>query len=172
MQALEDLLWQSCANLLPSIIPNPNQFIRWKHPTNGLPDWTVNDNILFLNLNERDDDYGKQRNCKEVVEDGTVIRYAMRTRVWDLNCTAYGHQAYNICNTLKDGFFLPAIHNELWKNDVFLIPNLPRIQQINEVFAGQWWERWDITLNFNEKYIHKEDLGHIEQIAIGGYINR
>lgn len=173
-KALEDLLWNACRLIMgpwesvgkPALITDTGKWIRWKHPTEGMPDWTVTDNVLFLNLNERDEEYGRQRNSIEKTENGTVIRYAMRTRVWDLACTAYGPLAYDMIDRLKDGFFFPEVQRLMSPENVFLVPYLPRCQQVNEIFAGQWWERWDITLTFNERYISKTDIGHIDEVTL------
>ena len=171
---LEDTLWNACGLILgawesvgkPALITEPEKWIRWKHPTGGMPDWTVDDNVLFLNLDERDDEYAHQRNSIEKTEDGHVIRYAMRTRVWDMACTAYGPKSYDIIDRLKDGFFFPEVQRLMSPNDVFLVPLLPRCHQATEIFAGQWWERWDITLTFNEKYVSRTDLGRIDEIRL------
>ena len=164
-QALEDLLWQACSDILSDIITDTTK-IRWKFPTGGMPDWKVTDNILFLNLDEKDDAYAQQRDSIFNTVEGTVIRSAYRTRVWALYCTAYGPKSYDICNTLKDGFFEWKAEAPLWKNDVHLVPDLPRCQQVPELFAGQWWTRWDLTLTFNELYRAQDDVGHIDSVQI------
>ena len=164
-KALEDALWQACSDILSDIITDPTK-IRWKFPTGGMPDWTVKDNILFLNLDEKDDAYAQQRDSVFNTVNGTVIRSAYRTRVWSLYCTAYGPQAHEICNTLKDGFFEWKVEAPLWKQDVHLVPDLPRCKQTPEIFAGQWWTRWDLQLTFNELYKADDDVGHIDSVQI------
>ena len=164
-KALEDALWQACSDILSEMITDPTM-IRWKHPTGGMPDWKITDNILFLNLDEKDDAYAQQRDSTFDTVDGTVIRSAYRTRVWTLYCTAYGPDSYEICNRLKDGFFEWQAEAPLWKDDVHLVPDLPKCRQATDIFAGQWWERWDLTLTFNELYCAKDDVGHIDSVQI------
>lgn len=145
---------------------HPEKWIRKMYPRNGAPDWTVDDNVVFLNLDQRDDDYAKQRDSVYKSEQGTIMRYAMRTRVWDLTCNAYGPKAYDIVTALGDGVFLPEIKSFLAKSEVYLVPLIQQPVQSNEIFAGQWWERWNLTLTFNEKYVSVEDVGRIESVSI------
>ena len=100
------------------------------------------------------------------------MRYSARTRVWNVLFTIYGPNAYDIANQIKDGVFKQNIHDLLSKNSVFLIPNLPMITQANELFAGKWWNRWDLVLNFNELYeLIPDDGGRIENVSISLGIN-
>lgn len=163
---LKDLFWQMSANILSGIITNPDKYIRRAFPKEGAPDWKITDNVLFLNLTQRDDEYSRQINSTYYTENGTVIRRGARTRVWDLSFKAYGPRSFDIITTLQDGVFFITTKMLLSPNDVFLVPNIDRAIQANELFAGQWWERWDTTLTFNELYIPLEDVGHIEKVPI------
>lgn len=166
LHELEDALWDAASVILVDILPEPKSQIRWKYPTNGAPDWKISDNVLFLNLSEKVDAYAQQRDSTFSTVNGTVIRSAMRTRVWDLTCSAYGPNSYDIVNTLKNGFFIWEAEAPLWKKDIHLVPDLPICRQMMEIFAGQWWERWDLDLTFNEKYIAEDDVGHIDSAQI------
>ena len=78
----------------------------------------------------------------------------------------------SIENLLKDGFFYESVHRNLAQHDVFIVPNLPVCTRIPELFAGKWWDRWDITLRFNELYrLKPEDVGRIERVHIGAQAN-
>lgn len=163
---LKDLFWQMTANILSGIITNPDKYIRKAFPKEGAPDWKITDNVVFLNLDQRDDEYARQQNSIYSTENGTVIRRGVRTRVWDLNVKAYGPRAFDIITAMQDGVFNIDIKRLLNPQYVFLVPYLDRARQANELFAGQWWERWDTTLTFNERYIPQEDVGHIEEVPI------
>ena len=174
MASLDDVksvFWNMTAKTLKGKInekmtEHPERWIRKMYPKNGAPDWKVDDNIVFLNLDQRDDDYAKQRDSIYKSEQGTIMRHAMRTRVWDLTFNAYGPKAYDIVAAMQDGVFLPEIKSYLAKNEVYLVPLMQQPIQSNEVFAGQWWERWNLTLTFNEKYVSVEDVGRIETVSI------
>ena len=164
---VKSVFWNMSQKILKDIIKDePERWIRKMYPRNGAPDWTVDDDIVFLNASIRDDDYGKQRDSVYRAEQGTIIRHAMRTRVWDLAVNAYGPNSFDIITAMQDGVFLPEIKMYLAKNEVYLVPTIPPAVQSNEIFAGQWWERWNTTLTFNERYVSHEDVGRIESVSI------
>lgn len=163
---LKDLFWQMAANILSGIIENPDKYIRRAFPTEGAPDWKITDNIVFLNLDLRNDEYAKQWDSTYTTEDDTVIKTSTRTRVWDLSVKCYGPRAFDMATAMFDGVFSEATKNLLDPNGVFLVPNMDRCVQANELFAGQWWERWDVVLTFNEKYSVTQDVGHLEEVPI------
>ena len=169
---LQELFWGEAANITADIVKKPDKFIRWRYPEAGAPDWKISDDIMFLYLAEADDDYAKQRDSQYRAADETVYRDTARTRVWDLQVTAYGRKSYELVNLIKDGFFYDLVRRNLAKHDVFIVPNLPTCMQAPELFAGKWWDRWDITLRFNELYrLWPEDVGRIDRVQISAQAN-
>ena len=169
---LKSLFWQMTADIIGEKLINADKFIRFKYPESGQPDWKISQDIVFINLFERDEDYAKQVDSRFKTENGTVMRYMARTRVWQVLFTVYGPNAYDIANKIKDGVFRQSVHNLLSRSSVFLIPHLPSIIQVNELFAGRWWNRWDLTLHFNELYeMTPDDIGHIETVSVSTQVN-
>jgi hypothetical protein len=167
---LRKLFWKVTASIVSDTVKNPNKFVRMDYPTDGQPDWQMEDNIVFLNLMERDDQYGQQYDSEYTTsKDGTVIRHRGRTRVWELLITAYGPDAYEMANKIRDDVLTERVHALLSKNAVFLIPDVPLCRQVPELFAGRWWTRWDLVLHFNEWHeAMPEDVGHIDSAIITG----
>ena len=167
LEDLKSVFWNMAQMALKGIITeNPEKWIRKMYPTNGAPDWTVRDNIVFLNLDSRDDDYGKQRDTTYRAAIGTTLKRSRRTRVWDLTAVCYGPRAYDMATAFQDGVFTEKIRAYLGKNSVYLVPLLQNPVQSNEIFAGKWWERWNITLTFNERYDITEDVGYYDKVTI------
>ena len=164
---LKSVFWNMTQMCLKDIITEqPERWIRKMYPKDGAPDWTIDDNIVFLNLNARDDDYGKQRDSIYKTEQGTAVKKTVRTRVWDLTVNAYGPQAYEMTVAMQDGVFLQSVKRYLAQYGIYLVPLMQTQVQSSEIFAGQWWERWNITLTFNESYSTSEDAGSIETVSI------
>ena len=116
---LQELFWGEVAAITAGLIKKPDKFIRWCYPESGAPDWKISDDILFLYLSEADDDYAKQRDSMYRTDRGTVYRDTIRTRVWDLQTTAYGRRSYELVNLLKDGFFMRRCSEILHKKMCF-----------------------------------------------------
>ena len=167
LQELKSIFWNMAQMCLSDIITEyPEKWIRKMYPTNGAPDWTVKDNIVFLNLSPRDDDWSRQRDTIYKAGTGTTLKRSLRTRVWDLEVNAYGPRSYEMATAMKDGVFREKIHSYLRKQDIYLVPWMQFPVQSNEIFAGQWWERWNIQLTFNERYDITEDVGYYDKVTI------
>lgn len=163
---LRALFWQMSANILTELVSDPDKFIRRSFPTEGAPDWKITDDIVFLNISLRDDQYGRQWDSVYRTENGTVFRNMKRTRIWDLDAKCYGPKAFNLATALHDGVFSQAAKDLINPQGVFLVPYMDRCIQANEIFAGRWWERWDVRLTFNEEYEITENVGHIDEVPI------
>lgn len=173
-EELQDVFWDLCNLLVQDEVTAPaDQYIRWKYPETGQPDWKLTDNVLFLFLNERDDDYGKQMDTTWDTSGEHVIRKRSRTRIWELTLTAYGPKACEIVNRIKDGVFRRDAKELLARHSVFLVPDLPAAQNAPDLFSGKWWPRWDLVLHFNELYeLQPEDVGSIETVSVEAEVAR
>ena len=170
---LQTLFWDVTNDILGKGLKQPDKFIRFKYPQDGMPDWKITDDIIFVNLDELNDDYAKQIDSIFKSEGGSIKKYMARTRVWRVLYSIYGPNSYELANKLKDSFFTQKVHDKLSSRAVFLIPNLPTCVQVNELFAGRWWDRWDLNLNFNELYqMPVDDVGSIDNLHITTNINR
>lgn len=169
--ALEGLFWDAVAAILGEDFNSDN--IRFAYPKDGNPGWRIDEDIIFIRLFEKEDDYARQINSTYHAERGTVIKKSSRTRVWDVQFTAYGPRGCENINKIKDGVFRQDVKKILSDGGVFLIPNLPPCRRVPELFAGQWWTRWDMTLSFNELYrLPDEDVGRVESVSIRTNYNR
>lgn len=168
---LEDLFAEMVTTILKDQVASDN--IRISYPTNGQSSWAIDENVVFIRLFEKEDEYAKQLDSTYISYNDTIIKKSTRTRVWEVQLVAYGPQANSNINRIKDGVFRQDVKMQLAGNNVFLIPNMPTCKRIPELFGGQWWERWDLSLNFNELYnLTDEDLGHIEIVEIKTNINQ
>lgn len=166
---LEDLFCDMAELILGK---NFTKNIRISYALNGQPSWKSTEDIIFIRLFEKDDEYAKQINSSYETS-GNVIKKSSRTRVWEVQIVAYGPSANENINKIKDGVFRQEVKNLLAKDNVFFVPNYPQSKRVPELFSGQWWNRWDLSLNFNELYkLPDEDVGRIDSVEITGHYNR
>lgn len=170
---LQSLFWEMTAQIVEAYVTDVHQFVRQSYPTEGQPDWRITDNIVFVNLAERADPYGQQYDSEYRTEEDTVRRYRARTRVWDVSFTAYGSDSYEMLNAIRDDVLTEPIHRFLSQHGVFLITDVPACRQVPELWAGKWWDRWDLILHFNEWHeLPPEDVGRIDTVTLGGSASR
>lgn len=167
-EELQDVLWDFSKALAGKLVSKPaDEYIRWKYPEGGQPDWRWKDTVLFLYLEELADAYGQQVHKTSHMDGDRVILDRYRTRVWEITFTAYGPNSYEAVTAIKDGVFNLSAKKQLAEKDLFLVPDMPPIRQAPELFNGMWWPRCDFMLHFNELYrMPPEDAGAIERVSI------
>lgn len=146
--------------------------IRISYPIKSQPSWKITENVVFIRLFEKEDNYAKLIDAIYVPENETIIKKSARTRVLEVQFIVYGPVADVNVNTIKDGVLGVNIKRLLARNDIFLIPHMPACRRIPELFGERWWNRWDLTLHFNSLHqLADEDVGRIESIEINTKYN-
>lgn len=164
---IRDLFWDMTALIMADKLSSPASQIRKKYPSSGAPDWGIDEDIIFLNVSEKKDTIGELVDTIPETINGDVILHRARTRVWYTQFTCYGPSACDTANLIKDAAFRQPVKRLLSKSGVFLVPDMPNAMQVPELFASQWWQRWDLTLTFNELYRPAdENVGSIESANI------
>lgn len=181
-EQMEDLFWQVTMTMLGfnpaefSDEHNPPAFMpaRISWPQEGAPAWKIDEDVTFIRvIPHEDDDYTRQLDSTYEATANTVIKKSSRTRVWEVQFVVYGPNADTNVNKIKDGVFRQDIKRILSASSVFLIPDLPPSRRVPELYAGRWWNRWDLSIFFNELYqLPDEDVGRIESVIITSHYNR
>ena len=81
-----------------------------------------------------------------VYEDGSVDI----TRVFDVIITLYGNNSAGLAVLLKSLIKTQYMQSYFNQKDLYLLDD-KGIQQLNEIINAEYWERRDLTLQFNEK---------------------
>lgn len=166
--SLENLFTQ-----MVDLILADNTNVSLLYPVDKPPEGSTEDNTVFVRLLEKESDYSKQLDVSYIATESSIVKHASRTRVWELQLAAYGPNAYDNINRLKDGVFRQDIKQLLSESGVFLVPDMPHIRRITEETVAANLKRWDISLSFNELYIlPDEDVGRIEQVTINTRYNK
>lgn len=164
IKALQSLLRTAICDILQQ--PVNGSTVRVSYPTNGAPGFAITDTVLFLYLHEADDSYGNDRSPVYHTENGTVYRDHVGTRVWDILLTCYGTDGHEWLDQVRAGVLWEKTRRTLESKNVCLVPTNPAIVRSPELFNGQWWERSDMTLRYNELYVDTENVGAIEHVIL------
>ena len=132
-------------------IPGNAYFVRVSWPTTGAPAWNITEDIAFLRIVESDDKYNRQREDKFVGLDSDNGTNIMRfTRVMQVFWTFYGPNSFENAQVIRDRMFYQDNHDILANSNLYLIPDIVSPIRAPELFQGQWWERTDLNMRFNE----------------------
>lgn len=123
--------------------------IGWQ--TQGQPAWKITEDVCILRATKDNDEYSRTR--EQLLEkngpDGIYQRMSY-TQVWTIHFTLYGPNADSRADRIVSSFSLDWAHDALAQNNIYSVTTWNRPQHAPENFQGQWWNRADIDLKFNE----------------------
>ena len=132
-------------------LPSSAYAVRVSWPTTGAPAWKITEDVTFIRIIEADDKYNRQRENKFIgldTDNGTnLTRY---TRVMEVFWTLYGSTSFANAQAIRDRLFYQEYHDILAQSNLYLIPDIVSPVRMPELFQGQWWERVDMSMRFNE----------------------
>lgn len=163
---LETLVWQELMDIVGAGDGAPPVRRSWA----GLPDWKIDDDVIFMQLAETDDDIAVPLDT-EYREDGSgLIAKQGTSRVFTLRLNAYGPNAYDSLLRIRTEILRGRKNLRLAK--VYPVPERSPIIRAPELFQGRWWNRADIALKFNVLMIFEADIGTIESVNVTVRANR
>jgi len=150
------------------------RYVRVSWPTGGQPGWGANENITFIRITEDDDNINRQREDKltESEDDPLLLNEEMSyTRVINLGLIFYGPNSWSNAQTVRDYIFRDSssYRRALGKDKIYLIPDVVAPRRIPEPFVGQWFQRVDLNLRFNENVKKNADINTIGSVPIDVY---
>jgi len=146
---------------------NPYEKVRISWPTGGAPAWKVHDDITFLRIFEVDDAYNRRRDTEKTQLDADNVNLAKSyTRVNAVHWVFYGPNSYDNAQKVRDGLSSPNNRRTLAIQNLFRIIDFKAPIRVPENYMGQWWERTDFTVNFNEHVIVNETSPTIVEVPV------
>jgi len=128
--------------------------VRVSYPPEGQPAWKVTDNIAFVSVFERDGEYNKPRNViMDDLDEDNANQETTYTRILEASWIFYGPLSFDNARKVKDGIFYELNREVLAASNLYLVPSTPNPVRIPEIYQGQWWERVDLRMTFNERVV-------------------
>jgi hypothetical protein len=78
------------------------------------------------------------------------------TQVWEIHFTFYGPNCYANAETIISAMTFEWVRTALqslpppYGSQIYAVPEWKRPNYVPENFQGQWWQRADVDLQFNE----------------------
>ena len=165
LQTLFQTLTMQMLGLDPAVKSSAYK-VRIAWPTGGAPAWKITDDVVSIQCQEVDDEYNRQHDVvvSTAVDVATVKRG--RTRVNGVTWVFRGPNSYDNAQLVKDAIFYDEHKLTLAKSNVYLIPDVAAPRRIPEPFQGQWWERVDLSMRFNELVIRNPTAATIATVPL------
>lgn len=144
--------------------------VRISYPAEGQPDWTADDDVVFIAFEDVPGDDTTQPVHEEWETKGDKLRKThYSNRVVRFTWTAYGPHAYDnmiqLRHTLLDGA------DALRKAGLYIIPSPETPRYVPELYGGLWWKRADLAFSFNNMLVWDETVTPIETVPVDVHDN-
>ena len=125
--------------------------VRCGYQTQGQPAWKITDNVCIVSATEEEDEYNKNRDVVESQFDATHVLFTTTyVRVWLIQFTFYGPNSFTRARLTKSGMYYQDAHDLLALKNLYMLTATEALTRAPENFQGEWWERTDWKVKFNE----------------------
>jgi hypothetical protein len=146
---------------------DPNSAVRISWPTRGSTGWEITDDVVFLRVTTSDDAISLQRDkqwspldASDATETTTYIR------VWRIDLSIYGPNSLDHARLIKSALFMDWTTATLAPSNLSVLVPLREPRRIPELFAGEWWERVDFSIQVNELVTETMTVNPITSVEI------
>jgi len=152
--------------------PNVYSLVRVGWQTLGQPGIGITDNVIFVRCEPQDTMFSRLRNSVITGQNPNLsVNYTdAHTRTWNAIVTVYGPNSLDnsraIVAAISDVSFFDTF---LSSYNVYINPDIEQPRRVPEVFQGEWWERVDITIEFNEQITEVFTVGTVGTVVVTTY---
>lgn len=164
LSEFETLMWSELMGILGYDLNRTPPPVRRSWPTDGAPDWKINDNVVFMQVTENADDIMQPIDEHWLDAGRDLLRQSAMTRTVQLRLNAYGPACYE--SLLKVRLEIMRGRANLQKQKIYIIPGTDSVRYAPELFQGRWWKRADLTLFFNVLIVIDAPVNAIESVDI------
>ena len=160
----EFLLWSELMDILGHDLKKMPPPVRRSWPTDGAPDWKIDDDIVFMQVTEAAEDIMQPIDERWLNVGRDFLRESAMTRTMQLRLNAYGPACYE--SLLKVRLEIMRGRAHLQKQKIYIIPGTDSVRYAPELLQGRWWKRADLTLFFNVLIVIDAPVNAIESVDI------
>lgn len=132
------------------------------------PTWKRNEDVCFIYELPQDGSYNGLSDISYELDESKrdFIEVDEHTDIYTVIFANYGPNAYEYARDIRDGFKRERIREYLKKHHFFVVPPIQAIKRVPELVNGQWWNRVDVTVVFNEYVRREEPIKSIESVTV------
>jgi hypothetical protein len=169
LKQIENLFWNVTTQMLgldPALPANASK-VRIAWPTDGAPSWKITDDVVFIRIADADDPINVLRDTDMTVLNADNANQATAyTRVVSVYFVCYGPNSFDNAFMIRNNLYKQKYRDLLNVKSFYLIPQIGSPARRPELLSGQWWERSDLSANFNELIQFNETVPYIKSAVI------
>jgi hypothetical protein len=144
--------------------------VRCGWQTQGQPFKGLSEDVVFVRAVERDDPYNRVRDINYVADpnDYTLLNeQATYNRVWEIFYVVYGPNSQDVARQIRSAIFTQTGHDLLVAANLYAVPDLAATRRVpEEQGTGQFWERVDFEILFNEGVVETAPQGTVDSTEV------
>jgi len=142
--------------------------VRLTWPTNGQPDWAVNEDVVFVQAVLDNPDIARWRDfADEDNADGMHVDVTTTyTRTWSVSFIAYGPNSFDRLRAFVSYLLSDRSGLVLEPADLYVITDVYPPTRVPEMFGSQWFERSDLTVKFNELVQEQSQVNAVVSVDV------
>jgi hypothetical protein len=149
---------------------NPNSAVRIAWPTGGAPGWLITDDVIFLRATISDDRVNRSRDrSHDNPSNGSLAETTTYIRVWHIAFLLYGPNSLDHARLIKSALYMGWTQATLAGSKLAIILDVADPRRTPELFSGEWWERSDLSVRFNELITEVTTISSIASVEIDIY---
>lgn len=123
--------------------------IAWQQQ--GQPAYRITDDVCIVSAVPDNDPFSQVRDQLIAPNDDVSLAQQMAyTQVWKLHFTLYGPNSADRARLIVSAMALDWTHDLLAQSNLYAVTQWNRPRYLPELYQGQWWQRADVDLRFNE----------------------
>lgn len=132
------------------------------------PTWKREEDVCFIYELPQDGSYNGLSDITYELDESKrdFIEVDEHTDIHTVLFANYGPNAYEYARDIRDGFKRERIREYLKGHHFFVVPPIAAIRRVPELINGQWWNRVDVTVVFNEYVRREEPIQSIESVTV------
>lgn len=149
---------------------DPNSAVRISWPTGGDLGWEITDDVVFLRATISDDRVNRSRDRSQSnPNSGSLTDTTTYIRVWKIDVMLYGPNSLDHARLIKSALFMDWTQTTLAASSLAIVLDVPDPRRSPELFQGEWWERSDLSVRFNELVTETTTVNSIGSVEIDLY---
>lgn len=176
LKEIENVFFNATCKMLNLTTEEEQSKVRLTWQTNGMPGFSVSEDVIFIRVAPEDNKLARQMDVlyrdEEASSNLSLKKRVGYTRVYKINWTLYGPNAYDNADLLRASIFDRDYTREIRENNLFLITDVSMPRRVPELLNKQWWERVDFSASYNEAVIRESEVPVITSTEIKIIKNR
>jgi hypothetical protein len=170
LKEIEDLFQRVTTQIL-GINPETNgDRVRISWPSIGAPSWKREEDVVFIGVSSSSGDIIQQTDVSyKAINNYDSKRTSSYTRIISVRWIFYGPNSFDNADKVQDALVGTSYAEEIKKHNLYVILDTVAPVRAPEPFNGQYWDRTDLDVSFNEAITREGITPYIQSVNVIAY---